>query len=225
MRKKNPIDALFPKIRQNILAAIYSQPERWWFMSELAAFIKTAPSSLQRELESLVKSGILRSRRDGNRLYFQAEIDSPIFAPLRELIGQTLGIAEKLKESLSPLEKKIRWAFIYGSVARREEHTLSDVDLMFIGAVGLADISPILCELERRFNREINATCYSAEEFTEKIRSENHFLMSVLKKEKIFLIGDKDELEQFAIQSDGATTRHQQTRNRKRIGQTGGNVR
>jgi DNA-binding MarR family transcriptional regulator len=75
MRKKNPIDALFPKIRQNILAAAYGQPEKWWFMSELAAFIQTTPSSLQRELASLVESGILRQKRDGNRLYVQAETD------------------------------------------------------------------------------------------------------------------------------------------------------
>jgi predicted nucleotidyltransferase len=215
MRKKNPADALFPKIRQNILAATYFQPKKWWFMSELAAFIKTAPSSLQRELDSLTSSGILRSRRDGNRLYFQAETDSPIFASLSELITQTVGVTEKLKESLSPLSENICCAFIHGSVARGEEHALSDVDLMIIGSVGLANVSPVLRELERRFNREINATCYSAEEFKKKIRSENHFLMSVLKKEKIFLIGDKNELEQLTDKSNGAKARHQSSRNRK----------
>ncbi len=215
MRNKNPIDALFPKIRQSILAATYGQPERWWFMSELAAFIKTTPSSLQRELGSLVESGILRGRRDGNRLYFQAEMDSPIFAPLRELITQTLGIPEKLKKSLLPLGKRIRCAFIYGSVARREEHTRSDVDLIVIGSVGLAEISPVLRELERRFNRQIDVACYSADEFGAKMRAENHFLISVLKTEKIFLIGDDDELEKLAGESNGAKSQHRQTRNRK----------
>ena len=102
MRKKNPIDALFPKIRQNILAATYSQPEKWWFMSELAVFINTTPSSLQRELGALIGSGILRSRRDGNRLYVQAESESPIFAPLRELLRQTTGVTEGLKAALLP---------------------------------------------------------------------------------------------------------------------------
>lgn len=204
MRKRNPIDALFPKIRQNILAATYTQPEKWWFMSELAAFIQTTPSSLQRELGSLVESGILRQRRDGNRLYVQAETDSPIFAPLRELVTQTLGIPEKLKDALLPLAKKINSAFIYGSVARREEHSLSDVDLMVIGSVGLADLSPVLCELERKFRREINATCYSAEEFAKKMREKNHFLTGILEKEKIILIGNEDELEKLAGKSDGA---------------------
>lgn len=197
MRKTNPIDALFPKIRQNILAATYLQPEKWWFMSELASFIETVPSSLQRELNTLVESGILRSRRDGNRLYFQAESDSPIFTPLQELLVQTLGVTENIKETLSSFKDKINIAFIYGSVARREENTQSDVDLMIIGSSGLAEISPILRDLERKFNREINATCYSLNEFQKKVGSGNHFLTEVLGKEKIFLIGDENELAEF----------------------------
>jgi predicted nucleotidyltransferase len=197
MRKKNPIDALFPKIRQKLLAATYLQPEKWWFMSELAAFIETTPSSLQRELNTLVESGILRSRRDGNRLYFQAETDSPIFAPLRELLGQTLGVTENIKEALSSFKDKINLAFIYGSVARNQENTLSDVDLMIIGSSGLAEISPILNDLERKFNREINATCYSLNEFRKKVGSGNHFLTEVLEREKIFLLGDENELAEF----------------------------
>lgn len=197
MRKKNPIDALFPKIRQKLLAATYLQPEKWWFMSELAAFIETTPSSLQRELNTLVESGIMRSRRDGNRLYFQAETDSPIFAPLRELLGQTLGVTENIKEALLSFKDKINFAFIYGSVARKEETTQSDVDLMIIGSSGLAEISPILSDLERKFNREINATCYSLSEFRKKVGSGNHFLTEVLEREKIFLIGDENELAEF----------------------------
>src|SRR5205823_4602363 len=144
MRRINPINALFPKIRQRILAATYGQPERWWFLSEIAFFIATTPSSVQRELKSLATSGILRTKRDGNRLYFRAETDSPVFEPLQKLIEQTLGIPEGLKTALEPLAEKIDFALIYGSVARQEEHTLSDVDLMVIGEVGLSDLSRVL---------------------------------------------------------------------------------
>ncbi|HMS42234.1 MAG TPA: nucleotidyltransferase domain-containing protein, partial [Pyrinomonadaceae bacterium] len=167
------------------------------FMRELASFIETTPSSLQRELNTLVESGILRSRRDGNRLYFQAESDSPIFAPLRDLLVQTLGVTENIKEALSAFKEKINIAFIYGSVARKEENTQSDVDLMIIGSSGLAEISPILRDLERKFNREINATCYNLNEFQKKVGAGNHFLTQVLRKEKIFLIGDENELAEF----------------------------
>ena len=178
-------------------------------MSELASFIKTTPSSLQRELNTLVESGILRSRRDGNRLYLQAETDSPIFAPLRDLIFQTMGVTTGLKEALLSLSEKIDFAFIYGSVARQEENTRSDVDLMITGSIGLAEISPILRDLENKFNREINATCYSLNEFQKKIVSGNHFLTQVLGKEKIFLIGDENELAKLTGEWQYSNAYHQ----------------
>lgn len=215
MRKRNPIDALFPKVRRNLLSATYSQPEKWWYMSELAAFIKTTPSSIQRELTALTESGILRSRPDGNRLYVQAETESPIFVPLRDLLAQTLGVPEELKTCLLPLADSINCAFIYGSGARGEEHTLSDVDLMIVGSVGLSELSPILRGLERKFGREVNANCYSVQEFQKKMQSKNHFLKNILKQEKIFLVGDKNELDKFIGKSDGKGTRYQPRRNRK----------
>lgn len=200
MRKTNPINALFPKVRQNILAATLLQPEKWWFISELADYLGTSPSSLQRELESLTMSGILQSRRDGNRLYFQAETDSPIFAPLQELMDQTIGIIEQIKELITGFSEKINIGFIYGSVARGEENTQSDVDVILIGNVKLSEISTLLRDLERKFNREINVNCYSLEEFQNKIHAENHFLTSVISGKKIFLLGNENVLEQIISQ-------------------------
>ena len=52
--------------------------------------------------------------------------------------------------------------------------------------------------------REINATCYSLKEIRKKVEDENHFVTSVLKGEKTFLKGDKDELESFADKQDSA---------------------
>src|SRR5947209_12304694 len=97
MRKKRPIDALIPKARRDILAATYGQPERWWYLSELAQQFNTTPSSLQRELQSLVSSCILRQRRDGRRTYFQTESASPIFPELQGIHVKTLDIAEAIK--------------------------------------------------------------------------------------------------------------------------------
>ena len=150
MRKSNLANVLFPKTRQGILAATYGQPERWWYLSELAALMRTSPSSLQRELESLSNAGILRKKRDGNRIYFQAESGSPIFNSLYELVNRTLGVVPALSEAISPFANKIVCAFVYGSVAHAREHSLSDVDLLIVGSVGLAELAPVLRELEKK---------------------------------------------------------------------------
>lgn len=204
MRKKRPVDALFPKTRRNILAATYGQPERWWYLSELAQHLNTIPSTLQRELQSLVSTGILRQRRDGKRIYFQAETESPIFDELRSIIEKTLGVADAVKTMLAEFDDRIRCAFVHGSFARPQEHMLSDVDLVVIGSAGLAELSPPLRTLEKKFRREFNLSCYSPEEFRKKVKAQNHFVMSLLEKEKAFLKGNKDELESLADKPDRA---------------------
>ena len=68
MRNHSPaLDSLFSGTRQAVLAATLTRPDKWWYLSELAEFLHTRPSSLQRELSALAQSGILEQRRDGRR--------------------------------------------------------------------------------------------------------------------------------------------------------------
>ena len=66
------------------------------------------------------------------------------------------------------------------------EHAMSDVDVMVIGRAGLADLN--LGEAApqgggRGWEREVNVTAYSPEEFRgEKIKSGDHFLAAVLRR-------------------------------------------
>ena len=72
-------------------------------LSELAEFLQTTPSSLQRELKALVDSGILQQRREGTRIYFKAETQSPLFPELRGLLEKTAGLLPTLQRRWSHL--------------------------------------------------------------------------------------------------------------------------
>jgi predicted nucleotidyltransferase len=196
MRKNTPsLDSLFPSVRQGVLAATLTQPEKWWYLSELAEFLHTRPSSLQRELSSLEQSGILQQRKDGRRTYFKAETRSPIFRELRSIFEKTVGLIPTLRQALQPFENKITCAFVYGSVARREERATSDVDLMVIGDVGLASLAPFLGKAEKRLGREVNVTNYSVDEFRRKVAEGNHFLTTLLKGNLQFVRGEQSDLD------------------------------
>ncbi|MBA2304360.1 MAG: winged helix-turn-helix transcriptional regulator, partial [Acidobacteria bacterium] len=100
MRKPHALATLFPTMRGDLLAATLNQPDKWWYLSELAQFLKTRPSSLQRELKALVDGGILQQRREGTRTYFKAETRSPLFPELRGLVEKTVGVLPTLQEVL-----------------------------------------------------------------------------------------------------------------------------
>src|SRR2546427_5489214 len=194
MRKSKALDALFPRTRQAILAATLLHPDRWWYLSDLARHLGVRPSSLQRELATLVHAEILRQRRDGNRIYFQPNPDCPFLAELQGLMAKTVGLVDMLREVLDPFADRIDWAFVYGSMARSKELAASDVDLMIIGRVGLADMATAVRQAEGRLNRPVNPTLYSREEFATKLAAGHAFLRAVLDGEKLFILGDPHEL-------------------------------
>jgi predicted nucleotidyltransferase len=215
MRKKRALDALFPRIRQALLAATLLQPERWWYLSDLAKHLGVRPSSLQRELAALVDAGILNRRQDGNRVYFQPNPDCPFLPELQGLLVKTAGVVDVLREALKSFTKRIDSAFVYGSMARATEIASSDVDLMIIGQVGLADLTPELRRAEERLGRPVNPTLYTREEFATKLQAGHHFLKAVLDGEKLSILGDTHDLAAAPYHPPGAGTHDKLPRARR----------
>ena len=210
MRNSSPVDALFPRIRQSLLAATLLRPDQWWYLSDMARHLAVPPSSLQRELVALVDAGILRRRPDGNRVYFQADPACPFLRELQGLLEKTCGLLDVLRERLTPFAQTLDLAFVYGSVARSEERSTSDVDLLIVGRVTLADLSPALHESEEKLGRPVNVTLYKPREFAQKLKAGHHFLRAVLDKEKLFVVGTVHDLERLAGRPPRRPTRHQQ---------------
>src|SRR6266480_2009619 len=100
------IDALMPRTRQAILATTLMRPDRAWYLNDLARHLRLPPSSLQRELAALVRVGILKSRREGRMVYFQADSDSPVFPELQALLAKTAGLVDVLRESLDSVARR-----------------------------------------------------------------------------------------------------------------------
>ena len=197
MRKSSPLDPLINKTTQGLLAATVLQPDRCWYLSDLASHLRRRPSSLQTPLAALVSAGILSRRKEGNRVYFQANPDCPFLPELEGLMAKTVGLVEVLREALVPLTDRLDVAFVHGSVARSSEGAASDVDLIAVGFLGLAELSPALGKAEERLGRSVNASVYSRQEFAKRLAAKNHFLCSVLDKEKLFVVGQPNDLERI----------------------------
>jgi predicted nucleotidyltransferase len=193
---KTALTALFPTVRGEILAATLTQPDKWWYLSELAQFLRTTPSSLQRDLKALVDGGILEQRREGTRAYVKADTRSPLFADLHGLVEKTAGLLPTLRRLLEQFDTRVDVAFVYGSIARGEEHATSDVDLLVIGTVGLAELAPALRKVEEQLGREVNVTSYSQAEFRTKVGGGDHFLTEVLRGSKQFVKGGQRDLDE-----------------------------
>jgi len=99
-----------------------------------------------------------------------------------------------LGDALTPFGDLIRIAFVFGSVARIEQIRESDIDLMVVGDVRLKDLAAALHASEQTLGRTVNPVLFSSEKLREQYREGNPFLLDVVRKEKIYLKGTRDEL-------------------------------
>jgi predicted nucleotidyltransferase len=134
----NSLDALLSPVRRDILAAIVPYPDRWWYLHALARHLDVTPSSLQRDLASLTEAGILRRRRDGNRVYYGADPACPILGALRELLLKGARPEVLVRESIEEIRRRIVEGFspekviLFGSQATGDAGDDSDVDVLVV---------------------------------------------------------------------------------------------
>lgn len=188
-------DALFTQTQQRVLGWVFGQPQRTFTVSELIASTGAGSGAVQRELAKLVASGLLTVKPVGNQKHYQANPAAPIHDELVAIVQKTFGLAEPLREALSPLADRIDAAFLYGSVAKGTDTAASDIDLMVVSdTIGYADVVLALDEIGRWLGRAINPTIYSRAELGKRVKDENAFVTRVLQQPKLWLIGGMDDL-------------------------------
>lgn len=157
-----------------------------------------AIGTVRRELVGLANAEIITKSKDGNRTYYQANTDCPFFSELSGLLRKTAGLVDVLSEALEPLAKKMKVAFVYGSMATGSAKSQSDVDLIVIGECSFSEVVEALMPGQEKLGREVNPSVYPIDEFQKKLKAEHHLLKTVLRESKVFLIGDEHELARLA---------------------------
>ena len=187
-------DLLFGRTRGAILALLYGHADQSFYTRQIAREVDASVGAVQRELENLSKVGLIVRSAVGGQVFYQANRNAPIFPEMRGIVSKTVGVFSVLRSALQSLSTQIVVAFVYGSVARDQETAQSDVDLLVVGKATLDKTLSQLSTVEKKIGRPINPTVYSVSEFKSKLASGNHFLNAVLKEQKVFLLGDEDEL-------------------------------
>lgn len=165
-------------------------------LRELARRTGCTFSAVQRELAKLERIGLVERRKDGNRTCFRADPRHPFYGELRGLVRKSSGLVTALSEALK--NRRIKAAFVFGSVASGDEKPGSDVDLLVIGTVQHRTVAGGLFEVSQQMGREINPHVIGPAEFAKRLRAKDHFLTTIMQEPKLFVIGNQDELERLA---------------------------
>ena len=198
------ISLLFGEYRKRILGLLLLNPNNNYHVRELARITHTVPGTLHKELTKLTSMGILHRVKVGNQVHYSADTSCPIYEELAAILRKTSGLNDVIANALTALNNKINIAFVFGSVARGEQTSNSDIDVMLIGDVGFGDVVQALYASQETLRRELSPVVYSVKEFQRRVDNEDSFIKEVLQKPKLFIIGNENELRKLT-QNQAAT--------------------
>lgn len=189
---------LFGNYRRRVLGLLLLHPDTTYHVREIARLTGTSAGTLHKELARLAEADLLSRQAVGNQVRYGANRTCPIFEELAGILRKTSGLADVLAGALADAVSQLRIAFVFGSVARGEARTGSDVDVMLVGTLGFADAVRLLHPTQETLQREINPTVYAEAEFRRRVANGDPFLRQVLAQPKLFLIGNDHDLGKLA---------------------------
>jgi DNA-binding transcriptional ArsR family regulator len=188
-------EILSSNTRAEFFRLLFGLNRKEYYLREIAKCSGLSIGTIQQEALKLENLGLIRKRRDGNRTYFKANNDHPLYHEFHNLVLKTSGLAEVLEPYLT--DNAIRFAFIFGSLASGNEKPESDADLFIVGDIGLRTLSANLSEPTQKIGREINPYTISINELHKKITQKEHFITTVINSNKLFIKGDENEFEKL----------------------------
>jgi predicted nucleotidyltransferase/DNA-binding transcriptional ArsR family regulator len=188
-------DALFTKTQQRVLSLLYGKPDKSFYTNEIVRLADMGRGTISRELGRLVSAGLLVVSREGNQRHYRANPDNPVYNELVGIVRKTFGIADVIRAALVPVGDQIDWAFVYGSIAKGEDTSSSDIDLLVATeSLAYADVMNVLTGAEQLLDRPINPSIYTIRQIKNKVRDKNAFLSRVMKQPKLWVKGSEDDI-------------------------------
>lgn len=176
-----------------LLSLLLLRPAEDFHLREIERLSGVPAGPASRELRRLLDAGIVTRRKIGNQVRYRADRDCVVYEELAGLLRKTTGMADVLRESLAPLEKKITLAFIYGSAAQGREGPFSDVDLFIVGSITFDQVVQSMSGAQAALGRPVNPVIMKRADYAAKRLRGDGFLSRVLAEPKILLIGSFDE--------------------------------
>lgn len=190
-------EILSSNIRAEVFRLLFGVTDNELHMREIERRSGYAIGTIQSELRKLLRLDLVIKRKDGNRTYYRANKDHPLYLDIQRLVLKTVGLVDILHHKMKS-SREILIVFVFGSIARQRELAESDLDLFVIGDLGLRKLVGLLSGISDKIGREINPHVFTVKEFKKRLAQKDHFISRILDEPKIFILGNENELETMA---------------------------
>ena len=167
------------QITQKLLGYYFVNPHKKHYVNELARILNLDLGNLSRKLKQLENEGILISEFSGKQRYYFLNKKYPWLRETKKMFDASFGLKEILAKKLHELEG-LKEAYIFGSYAKGNFGSQSDIDLLLIGSHSSMEATRKILPLQNQLGREFNAIDMSQKEYEKRKKESDPFLANIL---------------------------------------------
>ena len=186
-------DFITSRVRVELLETFFADPKEMFYVRQLTRQISEEINAVRRELQRLQETGIIKSEKRGNRLYYQINPSYLFFPELLNMIAKTTGLGKEILKYRHKLGF-VKYAFMTTRLIKGGKRSDNQVDLMLIGDIIMPQLNQLVKNYEIEKKVEVNYSAMTEEEFHYRKNGRDPFILFILHYPRIMLIGDDDRL-------------------------------
>lgn len=185
------------KTRVKMLKTFFAHQNKSYYVRELSRLLSSQINAIRRELELLVKAGIIRETEDHNtnedyeqgsslRKYYILDTSSLLYSELQALLqkAQLMG-EQRFIEAIQNRGGEIDLFVITGKFLNDK---ISPSDLLLVGNLKERNIAKIIEDYEKDSGMELRFTIMTTPEFNDRRRVMDKFLYAIFEAQNLKII-------------------------------------
>lgn len=180
------LDHLFgSRTRAKILRLLLTNPQKSYFVREIARKIREHVNSVRRELKFLTEANIVAARGEGQKRYYQANVDYPVHPELKALIFKAQVMEERRLLGAIRGNGRVHLLLLTGFFVGQE---VAQTDILIVGTINREKLKRLMKTFQDHFDREIHYTVMTRKEFEFRHGLTDRFLYAILSGPTITVI-------------------------------------
>lgn len=181
------------KVRIRILEQYMMDTDASFHVRGLVRILDEEINAVRRELLNLQDAGILISQKEGNKLVYKLNKECPILWELRSIFYKESSIGKAILKAVESVDG-VQVAVLTESFIKKNYENPTDVDFLFIGDMKVRELSTAISQVEKEEKRDIRFSAITKEDFDFARKKKEPFLMNILEKDKIIMLGQISDL-------------------------------
>lgn len=149
------------KMRIKLLLKFFLNSQSRSYLRGLESEFGDSTNSIRQELNRFEKAGMLKSYTEGNKKYFQANTDHPLFNEVHNILIKYIGFDTIIDTVIERLGE-IREVYIIGQFSNGSDSPV--IDLMFTGDIDEDYLVRLIRKAETLVKRKIRYIIYRTDE-------------------------------------------------------------